>query len=79
MSQSSTLKYQSTTAIVIETDMNYARMEYIDVMARPDLAGRKSGWIKVDEVFPVGSVVRASFSPEVKSGLEFIKTTINKI
>lgn len=84
MSQSSTLKYQSTTAViteidVIKTGLVYARLEYIDCMARPDLAGKNSGWIKIDESFSQGEIVNASFMPEVKRGLEFIKTTINKI
>lgn len=71
MSTSATLDSTSTTAEVIETDVFpvgeqmvcYVRVRYIDPVARPDLAGKKSGWIRCYQTAAVGDILRVAFSP----------------
>lgn len=71
MNQSANIESISTTAIVRSVDQvtvgtkvhNFVQVQYIDVVARPDLAGRLSGWIRVTGNYTDGDVVAVSFTP----------------
>ena len=77
-----TLKYQSTTAVVIDVTDKGCQVEYIDIMARPDLAGRKSGWFNHPDNGPVsvGDIVNVSFTPvyDNKFNCAYPKPTVTK-
>lgn len=70
MSQSATLESISSSAEVIEVIsvgvgsrvIQYIQVRYIDPAARPDLFGKKSGWIMAHNEVSVGDIVRVGFS-----------------
>jgi hypothetical protein len=64
----------ATSAIVVEVDQVKAglrthvfiRVEYIDAVARPDLAGKLSGWLRLEpgKSKNVGDVISIGFTPK---------------
>jgi hypothetical protein len=71
MSQSATIESISTIAVVRSVDQvtvgnkvhGFVQVEYIDALARPDLSGRLSGWIRVTGNYVEGDIVAVSFTP----------------
>lgn len=61
----------NTTAIIRAVDAiavgnkthRFVQVEYIDAIARPDLTGRLSGWIRVTGNYVEGDIVAVAFTP----------------
>ncbi len=69
MSQSATLDSISTTALVETVDLvkvgnithYFVQVRYIDKVARPDLSGKLSGWLRTSHPLTAGDVVNIGF------------------
>ena len=74
MGQSTSMESTATSAIVVDLDQVKAgtrthvfiRVEYIDAVARPDLAGKLSGWLRLEpgKSKNVGDIVNIGFTPK---------------